>query len=561
MSRFSDELSSLIQRSGIDTGRMRTEMERAAFATNVRKDISSIMYQVNVVYKELVKSLSAEEALDALDYGISGNVIYSHVRASSADGELYYSSTLGRALTIKESLDRLVSEITRLENELAQAVERDEYDDAILVSDIEENRLNLDQVVADTFGGDYALDNDGNSNLSYPLAEAIDAIGAFFTGYPVTGITHTGSFPTLSLTVLLSDVVVDTTLAQSAITNLPTHLSAIRTFTGMNTATSTTDYSSYGGSLDVVSNGDSLEQAIWKLDQANAKSLQDAYDVDEAIVINVGAVSIQDNATPTNVMFRWLDGSGNLIGSLVTNGIDLEANKWLALKVHSTDPAASSGQGRLNTRPDATSSKTELFYRNSSGSDSNAQITRDGIVKELEVGHTVIYSSEFKRLTASTGPDYDKWEYADFAVGVLKYDKSTSEKAYATVAIPEDENGNRPTRFRAIGHFVLGPVGSYPGGTGIRFDLFTSALSPSTPGTVPSLTTIIPGWSSPDSKSVVGLGAGSVDDLVSIEFDTETLSTNSLGLLTFKLSRDVSHIDDTWDDEVGLISLHIVWFR
>lgn len=567
--KLTDELQSLVQRSGTNTGRMRTESERAAFADNVRKDIAAIVYQLNTVYKTLVEVLSSEQDLNALDYGLSGNVAFTHIRATAADAEAYWSEDQARARTIKETIDVLLAEIARLENEIQQALDSDEYDDSELRSLIQGNSLDLKQLAHDTMGPNYTLDGDGLPNLSYSLSQAMDAIGAFFSGFPGTGNTYTSTYPALSLTILLSEITIDTTLDQTVITGLPTDLSTIRTFIGMDDAAdSTPDYSAYGGSLNTVSDGDSLEEAIWKLDQAGSGTLQQAYDAggagtagDIQLDNTKDKIRILDHVlSPINVMLEWVDSTSTTVGQLRNTGLQLAADKFIELTSHAVDPPTVAGVGRVNTRPDATSADVELYYQNSDAGDPNTQITRDGIVKELEVGHTAVNAAEFLKFVAAAGPSLDVYEMTDYVVRMRNYDSQTQEDAYATIPIPQDEQNNRPTRVKFIGYYLLGPNGGpYPGGGGFAMGIATSVGANAE--TVPDKTIIDPGWTSYTVQTETGLTGTNVDNLVVLEYPPIALNANPLGLLNIKHTRLTNDPADDWDNDVGLVVLHAIWYR
>lgn len=266
--QLSKVVKKIVQRTSTNTGKLRTEDERAAFSNNVRADLASILDQLNTVYYPLVSTLMSEQTLNALDYGLSGNIVKTHITADAASATAYWDSSLARARTVKETIDVLLSEIARLESLITELGDAQAFDDSELWAELNEQDLDLRQLAKDTMGPNYTLDGDGNANLTYSISQALDAIGSFFTGWPGTGNTYTSTFPSLSLQVLLSSVVLDTTIPESTITGLVTDLSSIRTFVGMDDASdSTPDYSAYG-SLSYISDGDSLEEAIAKLDQA-----------------------------------------------------------------------------------------------------------------------------------------------------------------------------------------------------------------------------------------------------------------------------------------------------
>ncbi len=258
----------IVQRTSTNTGKLRTEDERAAFSNNVRADLASIFDQLNTVYYPLVSALMSEQTLNALDYGLSGNVLKTHITSDEASATAYWDKGLARARTVKETIDVLLAEIARLESLITELGDAEAFDDSELWAELTEQDLDLTQLAKDTMGPSYTLDGDGNANLSYSLSQALDAIGAFFTGWPGTGNTYTSTYPSLTLQILLSSVTLDVTIPQSTITGLVGNLAAIRNFVGMDSALDgTPDYSAYG-SISYVIDGDSLEEAIAKLDQA-----------------------------------------------------------------------------------------------------------------------------------------------------------------------------------------------------------------------------------------------------------------------------------------------------
>jgi len=576
-SNLTDELQRMTQRSGSNTGLMRTEAERASFAINVRNDIASIMYQLNTVYYELAQVLSSTQGLDALSKGISGNVVFTHIDATEADAEAYWSKDQARTRTIKETVDVLLAEIARLENEIQIALQSDEYDDTAVRSLIQGNSLDLLQLARDCMGLNYSLDGDGAANLTWSLSQAVDAIGAMFSGYVASGNTYTSTYPALSLNVLLSNVTIDTTLAQSVITGLPADLGYIRAFIGMSSSGPEMPmFSTYGGSLNTITDGDSLEESIWKLDQLvpaviAAVTMQNTYDAGSAGVAgNVqllnakGPIQLSDDTSSAiGTMLKWVDTGGSNKGALATRGVALFNDAFVEIQELGANPTAQAGAGRYNCRPDATSAKSEAFFQNDVIGDGNAQLTRDGIVKELEVGHTTVRPDDWNIVTGGgvSGPVAVTQAYtgSDMITRSLDYDATTQEYAYSSIPIPMDENGNMPTRVKLVGHYILKPLGGYPGGTGVAFGVQISDSVQNS--TLPTKTVVNPGWRPIVSGNAVGLSGANVNNVVVIEFLTQTLTTAPLGLLNVKHSRLVSDPADNWDDDVGLIVMHAIWYR
>lgn len=211
---LSSDLETLVQRTNSSSALL-TKSQRIAHTSAVKDDLANVIRQLNVVYKPLVGTLASLDALEALDYGISGNVIFTHINATSASAVAYYDTGLDRARTIKETIDVLLAEIARIENSINIIANDERYDDTELRALVQQNNLDLDQIVADAFGGDYTLDGDGLADLNYSLAQIVDAMGALFTNYQSTGITYSSSYPTLSLTALGAFITVSNVTSNS----------------------------------------------------------------------------------------------------------------------------------------------------------------------------------------------------------------------------------------------------------------------------------------------------------------------------------------------------------
>ena len=280
MSTLTQLLRTLTQRSGGTSSRLETSGERAQFQSAVKTDVASIMQQLNSVYKPLVGNLLASND-NELTLGLSGNVLFSDAAATAASASAYWNAALSRKRSIKETFDVFLSEVARLENSINDIASPIGYDDTALTAIATRNQLNLKQLRLDSMGSNYSFDNDGLADLAYPLSQAIDAMGAFFAGFPGTGNTYPGVYPAITLAVNLSDVVLDTTVPQSTTTDLVDHLGFIRTFIGKDVPGAETPTYSDHGAISYVADGDSLEVAIQKLDAAtgvvSVNSEQDFY--------------------------------------------------------------------------------------------------------------------------------------------------------------------------------------------------------------------------------------------------------------------------------------------
>lgn len=259
-SKLSDALDTVSQRTAGVADSLATSRDRVRFVSAVKKDFSNIINQINNVYVPLMQDLDDE----ILMRGFDGTAVTTDRSASSSSAAAFYSAQLGRALTIKETIDIILGELSRVESTSGGNT-------ATVTSSVDSAQLDLDtanieQLRKDVGGVDYTLPGDGEAALVYPLAQHIDALGAFFNNFPGTGLTFENVYPTITLAVLLSQVVLDTTIAQSTVTGLTADLLAIQDFTGMNSATDASPEYSAHGAIVYVSDGDSLELAVQELD-------------------------------------------------------------------------------------------------------------------------------------------------------------------------------------------------------------------------------------------------------------------------------------------------------
>lgn len=114
-----DKLQIMIKRTGSTSGRLATPSEREAFSRAVRQDLGNIFNQLNEVYYVTYTSLVSEPGLDALDTGLAGDVILTSVSATSGSAPLFWNAGKSRPRTVKESMEVVLTEISRLENAIA----------------------------------------------------------------------------------------------------------------------------------------------------------------------------------------------------------------------------------------------------------------------------------------------------------------------------------------------------------------------------------------------------------------------------------------------------------
>lgn len=625
---LNQELNSLVQRTGSASNRLDTVSQRTSFASNVRADLANLVNVHNSITLPLFESLISEVGLEALDFGIAGNVIKTDLNASAGSATAYWSSELGRARSIKETIDVLLVEIAELENAIDSFTATVLYDDTDVRNLIATNNVDLDQLKIDIMGANYTLDGDGVANLSYSISQAVDAIGAFFSGFPGTGNTYPSSYPALSLSILLSDITIDTTLPQSTITNLVDHLSYIRTFIGMGTVGPETPTYSDHGAINFVSDATSLEVAIQALDTGLTShasrhisggadeidgdqldidwnpanytptttpteatsvdhltahlagidaalasagvTLQGAYTAggagtsgDIQLTNAKGEIAIlNDTVSPLTEVLKWVDGASADVGYLTNSGIRLVAESNLELPSVSTPPGPAASAGKLFVDTSSTGGGgEELYYRNNVALDDDAQITRDGIVKELELGSYVVYGKHMEPEPAGATVASKTVTPGNYVVQTMDFSAIGSENVYTEVPIPVDEDGNPATRARLVGHFVPLPVGGpYPGGNEFAFNI--SVPNGVAVSSLHINDSLAPGWTLLINGSATGLSAGSIDTLQVIDFGEVTWNNGAgPGLLPMRITRDNAAPGSNWDDDVGLICLMVTWYR
>jgi hypothetical protein len=214
---LSTELDTLTQRTSGASGSLNTAAQRQQFIRSIRSDLSDLMGQHNDVTKPIFDHLVDTQALNGLD----ARAMYSNWEATSASGDLYWSSTHSRANTLSESLNVLKTDITALEN----AVE---------------------DLNASTF--------DGTNIFTFV---GMSGIADNSPGYSAHGAIATVSDgDSLEVAIQKLDLAI-------AGVGVP---AAVQSFTGMSSASDAAPTYSTHGAISTVLDNDSLELAIQKLD-------------------------------------------------------------------------------------------------------------------------------------------------------------------------------------------------------------------------------------------------------------------------------------------------------
>jgi len=336
---FNKLIATLVQSTGANTGLLSTASDRASFQTNVKADLARLISQYNnVVYPAFISLRSGPAYDDVIEYGVEGRSITTYGGATSAGAPCYWNTSLNAPASIKDTIDYLITEMDRLENLLSAFEVDGTYDDSSILQAIYCLQLDRSQIALDTFGEDYSTDCDGSADLNYPLARHIYEIGQLLNGFPSMGFSFTGSYPTLSLNVNLSEVNIDTTLPLSVITELGADLGAIRTFVGMDALEdSTPDYSVHVvNPLNWIADGMSLEEAIALLDEV----------AETITATNLGAgARVFASKVASQLGFRTLTGTSGLITATQNpNTINLDLVAGLDDLTDVTLVAPSNGQ-------------------------------------------------------------------------------------------------------------------------------------------------------------------------------------------------------------------------
>lgn len=565
MGKIKDSLITVNVSSGRhNSDSLNIESQRALLIRDIGVDLASIANQLNSIYKPLVSGLADDIGVSTLDTGYSGNIIYTDQNASIGSNQLFWDNALSRKRTVKETVDIIASELTRLENSIDSTQEIvSDVDLSDVESDISEIQLDLAQLAADGFGLNYSLDGDGNPNLLFSLAQIIDAIGANFTGYLSTGLTYPSSYPALSFSVNLSDINIDTTLPQSVINNLSTHLNNIRSFMGMDHPNATTEYDAHG-SITYVSNGYSLERAIQTLDESLA-------DLDLQVAYNAGAAGIGGEILLSTLngemkiiapdalgtIQSWYNRTVGdaLISDVTKNGIQLYSLP-LILAPMGGPPTPSGTNGYVFSK--ITAGHTELHYQPDTGSD--IDVTRNGRVREYEVGSAVYLPrliqfaapSNLATLTTASGMIYHQ----------LLFTNANIEYGYIPLAPPTDDLNTRPMKVRIDVYTKpnAGGAGIFQYAIGLEGNRKTGGVGPYE--IIEFDEDIDPVW-----QDAGILLSGNFDGVVAINrqkiftFNLTLENSPPLGIFPIRVRRDPTDPGDTWTGDVAILKVVATWYR
>lgn len=404
----------------------------------------------------------------------------------------------------------------------------------------------------------------------------------------------------------------------AAIAQHTADLAVIRTFTGMDTATATTEFSAHGA-MNITTDGDSLEEAISDLDifafnhstsherngvdwidaakvacsyvsvnyvrttgpnhphsdqlgshlkgidtklNAQRSGLQQNYD----FFINAGIggqlllsatqgpfVVQEDTGGVLGYFFQVKKADGTEIVQISNNTIAISNDMHVEQVAKTSDPAQVAGSGQIYVKDD--SGDAELAYQDGTAS---VFLTRDGRVKELEMGTQTVMAQEFIVRDHESGgqPSMDYIQggsNGDPAYASRGFDSASAEYAQFWLGVPRDEDGSFPTSV----HVELYTAALHGSGTGYAFDVNASTSA--------SAQTMADGT---DLKShgFTKLGEASintvsgVDTLYTLDIGTHGFA-GSGGLVAFQITRHTGHADDDWNNDVGVLGAKVTWYR
>lgn len=304
-------------------------------------DIASLVNLVNNVIKPLFASVNQ----DAIPLGLSGGTLYVDPEAST--NSEFWNSAENRPTFLTEALESLSAEIVSLKNLYTTVSEGNSFDDSALLTSIANIEANLEQITKDAFSDSYTFTNDGEASLANSLQERI---------------------------------------------------AALRTFCGSSgTVDSTPDYSAHG-SINIVLDGDSLEESIQKLDEAVTGGVslsRTLYPADGVFSVDEDAKSFDKLVKATT---NGTVGSSNLIAlfsadedtsGLVHTEIQIRASDGSALSFI-LDAGFTRGGGSVTVDGlTNTSFSTSLNLPDDAVS---ANLTSSGATVQLEVQNGAVYT-------------------------------------------------------------------------------------------------------------------------------------------------------------------------
>ena len=228
------------------------------------------------------------DALDSVYGGISGWTITAEPWATEDGIPALWDETNKQPHSITGALYYLSQRIEDLtvENDQTEAAQ---YDDREVKADIACLEKNLETVYKDVYGCGYTLDCDGGKQNQFSVQTHLFQIfDQLIDGGPQLSIDGSCEdiYPSMSIYMPTSGLTYDVKIPNSQVegacgTSLQDDLNLIHSYIGLNNCETSPTYSDYG-TLNYLTDGNSLEESLWDLDNAigsfsPTKTLAEAY--------------------------------------------------------------------------------------------------------------------------------------------------------------------------------------------------------------------------------------------------------------------------------------------
>jgi hypothetical protein len=253
------------------------------------------------------------DALDSVYGGISGWTLTAEPWATEDSIPALWDETNKQPHSITGALYYLSQRIEDLTVENDEA-ELPQYDDREVKADIDCLEKNLETIYKDVYGCGYTLDCDGGKQNQFSVQTHLFQIfDQLIDGGPQFSIDDNCEdlYPAMSIYMPTSGLTYDVKIPNNQVdgvcgNSLQDDLNLIHSYIGLNNCETSPTYSDYG-TLNYLSDGTSLEESLWDLDNAigsfsATKTLLEAYKdgwLDSGNNLP-GLIQIKDNANKTN---------------------------------------------------------------------------------------------------------------------------------------------------------------------------------------------------------------------------------------------------------------------
>jgi hypothetical protein len=253
------------------------------------------------------------DALDSVYGGLSGWTLTAEPWATEDSIPALWDVTNKQPHSITGALYYLSQRIEDLTVENDEA-ELPQYDDREVKADIDCLEKNLETIYKDVYGCAYNLDCDGGKQNQFSVQTHLyQMFDQLIDGGPQFSIDDNCEdlYPAMSIYMPTSGLTYDVKIPNTEISgtcgnNLQDDLNLIHSYIGLNNCETSPTYSDYG-SLNYLTDGNSLEESLWDLDNAistfsSTKTLFQAYqdgwlDANNSLP---GLIHIKDNANKAN---------------------------------------------------------------------------------------------------------------------------------------------------------------------------------------------------------------------------------------------------------------------